>query len=310
MYKLEKKLGKYAIKNLSMVLIVCYAVGYLIQQVNSNVFYGLTLDPYKILHGEVWRIFTWILIPPDTSNIFFVLITLLFYYSIGTTLERTWGTFQYNFYIFSGMLFTILGAFATYLICYYFKDIVVASAQFENIKMNITTRIAGPEFMSSIVSRYISTYYINMSIFLAFAATFPNSEVLLMFILPIKVKWLGFVYAGVLVINIIQGEPAQGFVIASSLLNFVLFFFTTRRVIKSPSQIRRKREFVRSINEARKSGPSGVTKHKCAICGRTEKDGDDLVFRFCSKCEGNYEFCQEHLYTHKHFVADDTFKYQ
>ena len=46
--------------------------------------------------------------------------------------------------------------------------------------------------------------------------------------------------------------------------------------------------------------PSNITKHKCAICGRTERDGDDLEFRFCSKCNGNYEYCNEHLFTHEH----------
>lgn len=302
MNRLERKFGKYAIKNLSMILIICYAIGYVIQLTNSNVFYGLTLDPYKILHGEIWRIFTWILIPPDTSNIFFVLITLLFYYSIGTTLERTWGAFQYNVYLFSGMIFTLLGAFVTYFICNTFKDF--------SIYYNSNVSNTNTEYISYVISAYVSTYYINMSIFLAFAATFPDNEVLLMFILPIKVKWLGIIYAIMLVINIVTGEPVIGFVIAASLLNFVLFFFTTRRIIRSPRQMKRKREFVRSINEARKASPSGITKHKCAICGRTEKDGDDLVFRFCSKCEGNYEFCQEHLYTHKHFVTDDTLKYQ
>ena len=111
MSNFEKKFGKYAIKNLSLTLIMCYAAGYLIEMVLPGLFYFLTLNPYAIIHGQVWRLVTWILIPPDSSNLFFVLLMLYFYYSLGTSLERTWGTYRYNVYIFSGMLFTIIGSF-------------------------------------------------------------------------------------------------------------------------------------------------------------------------------------------------------
>ena len=91
----ERKFGKYAIKNLSFVLVICYAVGYLIQMMAPSVLFYLTLNPYAIVHGQVWRLFTWILIPPSNQNIFFTLIMLYFYCSIGTSLERTWGTYIY-----------------------------------------------------------------------------------------------------------------------------------------------------------------------------------------------------------------------
>ena len=66
----------------------------------------------------------------------------------------------------------------------------------------------------------------------------------------------------------------------------------------APKEMHRRYVYKKNVKAA--AAPNG-TKHKCAICGRTEKDGDNLVFRYCSKCNGNYEFCQEHLYTHKHF---------
>ena len=91
----ERKFGRYAIRNLSFVLVICYAVGYVLQLLdrsNSLLLY-LTLDPYAILHGQVWRLVTWILIPPPSGNILLTLIMLYFYCSIGTTLERTWGTY-------------------------------------------------------------------------------------------------------------------------------------------------------------------------------------------------------------------------
>ena len=111
MNNLERKFGKYAIRNLSLALILCYGFGYLIQMVNSGFLDFLTLDPWRIVHGQIWRIVSWLLIPPQTSNLFFVAIMLFFYYSIGTSLERVWGTWRYNVFIFTGILLTVAAAF-------------------------------------------------------------------------------------------------------------------------------------------------------------------------------------------------------
>ncbi len=282
MSNFEKKFGKYAIKNLSLTLIMCYAAGYLIEMVLPGLFYFLTLNPYAIIHGQVWRLVTWILIPPDSSNLFFVLLMLYFYYSLGTSLERTWGTYRYNVYIFSGMLFTIIGSFLMMGYCYLVRPADMVAY--------------GPSVFFSAVSPLFSTYYVNMSIFLAFAATFPEVQVLLMFIIPIKVKVLGIIYGVMLIANFIQGSAYSRFAMAASLFNFVVFWITSKNHIHmSPKQVKRRQEFRREVKRN-----TGVTKHKCAICGRTELDSPDLEFRFCSKCNGNYEYCQEHLFTHQH----------
>lgn len=89
MGKFEKKFGRYAIPNLSTILLMCYAVGYLIQFINGDFLNYLTLDPYQILHGQVWRVFTWVVVPPSMGGIFTTLIMLYFYWSLGSTLERT-----------------------------------------------------------------------------------------------------------------------------------------------------------------------------------------------------------------------------
>lgn len=284
MSSFERKFGKYAIKNLSFILVLCYAVGYffeLIDRSNTLIYY-LTLNPYAILHGQVWRLFTWILIPPSSGGIFFTLIMLYFYCSIGTTLERTWGTYRYNVYIFGGMLFTIAGSFLLMGYCYLFQAGQIA--------------LYTPEVFFSAVSTVFSTYYINMSIFLGFAATFPDAQVLLMFIIPIKVKWLGIVYGVMLVYEFLIYNVYNKFAILASLLNFIVFFLTSRNMMHlNPKQIHRRQEFKRDIRKS-----TGITKHKCAICGRTEVDSPNMQFRFCSKCDGNYEYCEEHLYTHTH----------
>ena len=286
--RLRRKLEKYAIPNLTLYLIICYGIGYLMQFLVPAGYQYLMLDPFLVLIGQVWRLVTWILIPPDSSNIFFVLITLYLYYSLGGLLERIWGTYKYNVYLFSGLLFTILGAF---VLCGYS---VLMGAQ--------PTMYTGLYLLnngSAVYFGQFSTYYINMSIFLACAASIPDVQVLLMFLFPIKVKWLGIVYGIILLVNCIQGGIATWIVVIFSLLNFLVFFLRSKgKMHLSVGQIRRQQEFHQKMRSAGQT--KGITRHKCAVCGRTELDGDDLEFRFCSKCNGNYEYCQYHLFTHEH----------
>lgn len=300
MSRFEKKFGKYAIKNISLALIMCYGCGYLISWMNPAFLSYLTLNPYEIIfHGQVWRLVTWLIVPPESFS-FFTLIMLYFYYSIGTTLERTWGTYRYNVYLFLGMIFTAVGAFVLMGYGYLFGAEAIAMYGAEN-------------YFAILASRF-STYYVNMSIFLAFASTFPNMQVLLFFLIPIKVKVLGIIYGVLLLYQFITGygdglisyggmimsaqvlTVADRFVIGASLLNFVVFFLTGRSMIHlSPKQVKRRQEFKREVKKTVK-----ITRHKCAVCGRTEESNPELEFRFCSKCEGNYEYCQEHLFTHTH----------
>ena len=285
---LRRKLEKYAIPNLTLYLIICYGIGYLMQYLVPAGYQYLMLDPFLVLKGQVWRLVTWILIPPDSSNIFFVLITLYLYYSLGGLLERIWGTYKYNVYLFSGLLFTILGAF---VLCGYS---VLMGAQ--------PTMYTGLYLLnngSAVYFGQFSTYYINMSIFLACAASIPDVQVLLMFLFPIKVKWLGIVYGIILLVNCFHGGIATWIVVIFSLLNFLVFFLRSKgKMHLSVGQIRRQQEFHQKMRSAGQT--KGITRHKCAVCGRTELDGDDLEFRFCSKCNGNYEYCQYHLFTHEH----------
>ena len=286
----ERKFGKYAIRNLSFVLVMCYAVGYLLQMFDRSglLITYLTLNPYAILHGQIWRLVTWVLIPPSSGGLFFTLLMLYFYCSIGTSLERTWGTYRYNVYLFQGMLFTIVGSFLLMGYCYLFKP--------EIPLLGTALTINTPVEYFTVIAMMFSTYYINMSIFLAYAATFPDAQVLLMFIIPIRVKWLGVIYAVMLLFQFLGTNVYGKFAIGASLLNFVVFFLTSRNMMHlNPKQIHRRQEFKREVRRS-----TGITKHKCAICGRTEVDSPQMQFRFCSKCDGNYEYCEEHLYTHTH----------
>ena len=278
--KLERKFGRFGIPNLTIYMIVCYVIGYALMIVNPGILNWLSLEPAYILRGQVWRLVTWVLYPPSTSGVlWFAIAVLFFYYPIGTSLERTIGTFKYTLYILSGVIFTILGAFILYFL-------LGGNVQEGNV---------------------LSTYYISLSTFLAYAMCYPDMQVLLMFIIPVKMKWMAIFYVVIVVYEMIQYIMAGAWYlvipIVASLLNFIIFYFGTKDFSRyNPKEVHRRNEFRRAMEPQgrMKSGSGSVTKHKCAICGRTELDDPNLEFRFCSRCNGNYEYCQDHLFTHQH----------
>ena len=278
--KWERKYGRFGIPNLTVYIIVCYVIGYALTIINPSLLNWLSLEPAYILRGQIWRLVTWVLYPPSTAGVlWFAIAVLFFYYPIGTSLERTIGTFKYTLYIFSGILFTIIGAFILYFL------------------------LGGNVLVGSV----FSTYYISLSTFLAYAMCYPDMSVLLMFIIPVKMKWMAVFYVVIVAYEMIQYIMAGAWYlvipIVASLLNFIIYYFGTKDFSRyNPKEIHRRNEFRRAMEPQgrMKSGSGSVTKHKCAICGRTELDDPNLEFRFCSRCNGNYEYCQDHLFTHTH----------
>jgi hypothetical protein len=236
------------------------------------------------------------MLEPLDYGIFFFLISIYFYYWIGSTLERYWGAFRFNLFYFSGILFNILASVLFYI-------------------------ISGPLFGFHLTYP-ITLQYINLSMFFAFATVFSDASVLLFFILPIKIKYLAYIYAIVEFYQIaeyyIKGSWQLGvaatLVCIVSLLNFLIFFFNAKKYgINKLKQKARTRSFQRAYEGGQRESvygngsvsslhPKTVTRHKCAVCGRTELDDPELEFRFCSKCDGNYEYCMDHLYTHTHVI--------
>ncbi|MCP1101636.1 hypothetical protein M2454_001529 [Aequitasia blattaphilus] len=282
--KLERKFGRYAIPNLMMYIIILYAAGFLIYFMNPD-FYTmyLSLDAAAILRGQIWRVITFIMMPPS-YNILFFLISLNLYYVIGRQVEMTWGAFRFNVYIFLGIILHVLAALITYA--------------FTGLNL------------------HLGTTYLNLSLFLAFAMLYPDTELLLFFVIPVKIKWLALVDGLFFLYAILQAFlPAYGgayngiyykanaLAAFISLLNFLLFFLTTRGHGKlSPKMTRQRNEYRKKMKQAKDRNviyPNGA-RHKCAVCGRTELDDPNLEFRYCSKCKGSYEYCQEHLFTHNH----------
>lgn len=288
--KLERKFGRYAIHNLMFYIIALYILGLFIQLFGGGFYEAfLSLNVEKILHGQVWRVITFIIAPPSDTSIIFMVFTLYLYYVLGTSLENVWGAFRFNLYFIMGILFNVVAAFLVYFIFGYNYE--------------------------------LTTYYLNLSLFFAFAMTYPDMEFLLFFILPIKVKWLAMIDAVYMGATIIFGysfsyfpyrvqlkliypllefgivpSPQIATAALVSILNFVIFFFMTRNYKRiSPKEIKRKKAYRRQV----KSANAGA-RHKCVICGRTSDEFPELTFRYCSKCNGNYEYCQDHLFTHEH----------
>ena len=325
--KLERKIGKYAIPHLINYLLIGYAIGYVLYLTSSfsgvNILSYLTLEPYYIIHEfQFWRLITWVLMPPTSGQglmgVFFMVIMMFFYYQLGNTLEATWGAFKFNLYMFGGLIFTIGGAFLGYLVYYL---------------------VGGGEAPIGI-GYYVSTNWLNMSIFLAFALCYPDMQILFMFFIPLKMKWMAVIYALItgyqVVISLIMKNWMSCIIIVASLLNFGLFWLTTRNYKSvsagsgagwSPFGNRNKFKFKTNRNgyhangngagfrpfngtdsnntqsatgNPKRSRNNEISRHKCAICGKTDITNPELTFRFCSKCNGNYEYCENHIFTHVH----------
>jgi membrane associated rhomboid family serine protease len=262
-------------------VVMLYGIGLVIGTIAPGLYnIGLSLNFDMIKKGQVWRLITFIIPNVSIYDILFVALAAYLYYMIGNALERAWGAFRFNVYFFSGVIFNILASWITYL-------------------------LTG-------VSISPSLDYVYGTMFFAFAALYPNTQFLLYFLIPIKAKYLAWFDAALYIIMVIQYIMSKNYYaiipVVVSMANFLIFFFTTRNYRRiSPKEFERKARFRRQMNAGRNTGNTStqrghtvITRHKCAVCGRTELDDDRLEFRFCSKCDGNYEYCMDHLFTHEH----------
>lgn len=291
MRNLERRFGKYAIPNLMLYMTILSGVGIVISLVAPGLLDMLTLDFGAVLHGQIWRLVTFVINPPDSGNLLLMLLSLYVYYMMGTNLERRWGTFGFNLFYFLGILFHILASAITYF-------------------------LFGASFTSG-------TYYLNLSLFFAFVTEFSEVQFLLFFIIPIKAKWLGIFDAVYFAITILGGlagllnpqiwvacwswgipaYPPNSVAALVSVLNYILFYYMYRKRFRATHAQRKvQKEFKAQSMKMKQEqmAKMGQPRHRCCVCGRTDLDNPDLEFRYCSKCEGSYEYCQDHLYTHQH----------
>ena len=221
-----------------------------------------------ILHGQIWRLVTFVFVPSD-SSIFFAAISAYFYYWIGTLLEREWGTGKFTVFYLAGVVLNIIFGF---------------------------------------VAGFASMYYVNLSLFFAFAALYPNMQVLLFFIIPIKVKWLAWLDAFLFVWSALQsllaGSIMGALLPVVALLNFFIFFaddfMTAMGFRKARYAHQHSKQTVNFKKATAKAYQEKGYIHKCAVCGKTDTEFPDMEFRYCSKCNGYYCYCQDHINNHIH----------
>ena len=275
---------RFGIPNLMRVIVIgnvaVYVLMLLTQANDANALSFLTFNLNALLHGEVWRLVTFVFVPAYSSP-FALLISLYFYYWIGSTLERQWGTAKFNLYYISGALLTVLG-------------VVLASL------------ITGNPYLTA-----AGTGYVNLSMFFAFAFLVPDTTVLLFFILPVKMKWLAYLDGALFAFDIIKAIGAHnwaGVVLPIvALLNFAVFIWPEVHYLKERAKYQNSRktvQFRQAQQQQAKQAQQQGYRHKCAVCGRTDTDYPDLQFRYCSKCVGYHCFCQDHIFNHVHFTEE------
>ena len=269
---------RFGIPNLMRYIVIGTAAIFLLQMfvTDTTALNFLYFDLNALLRGEVWRVLSFIFVP-NTTRPFMLLIELYFYYWIGSTLERQWGTAKFNLYYFSGVLLTLIG-------------------------VSVASLLSGHSLLLS------GTYYINLSMFLAFACLFPNTQVLLFFILPIKMKWLAIADVALVGYDIItyavQGAWYGVIQPLIALLNFAVFIYPEVHYLAERRRYQHRPQTVNFKKAVKTEQKEKGYIHKCAVCGRTDTDYPNLDFRYCSKCAGYHCFCSDHIFTHVHFTEE------
>ncbi|HQD06301.1 MAG TPA: rhomboid family intramembrane serine protease [Bacillota bacterium] len=214
--KLERRYVRYAVKNLMLYIIGLNALIFVWVQIDPAAYHLLVLHPSLVLRGELWRLVTFIFIPPTFSPLWLI-FTLYFYYLVGSGLEQAWGSFKFNVYYLVGMIATILAAFIT--------------------------------------GHGATGVYLNLSLFFAFATLYPDFQVLLFFILPVKVKYLAWLNAAFLGYTLLFSPwPSKVAALASVLNYFIFFGEDIFRQAKLKNQVwRNRRRFFAEVNKARRN---------------------------------------------------------
>lgn len=184
--KMERKFGRYYISNLMLYIVIGTGIVFAFQYLFPTLplWQLLAFNRNAILHGQIWRVISFILIPEHGDPIS-MLFWLYLYWFIGSNLESYWGGWRFNVYYFTGALLAAIGGFITGL---------------------------------------ATNTYLNLSLFLAMAILCPNHQLLLFFFIPIKMKWLALVYAVIIVHSMWFVGWSGRLAIVLSLLNVALFF--------------------------------------------------------------------------------------
>lgn len=260
---------RFGIPNLMNVIVTGTAIVFLLDMFSGYTASALIqFDSVSIFHGEIWRLLTFVF-EPMSYNLFNLALSLYFYWWIGTSLEQAWGTAHFN--------------------CFYLLGVV----------LNI---------LFGLVAGSASVTFLNLSMFFAFAVLYPDTQILLFFIIPIKVKWLAWIdaaiFGGSVLLNLLHLNFFGALLPIVAIFNFFIFFWSDfKKALGYRKRHYQHRHSQQTINFKKATGKAYQEKgyiHKCAVCGKTDTDFPDMVFRYCSKCNGYYCYCEEHINNHEH----------
>lgn len=256
------------IRNLMLYVAVGTAIVYLMDMIDPSraISSLLYFDRNLILSGQVWRLITYPLVN-YSSNILFTAIMLFCYYSIGQTIESIWGTLRFNLFYLGGV-----------------------------VMMDVFCMLFGG---------FADATYLNMSLFLAYATLFPDAQFMLFFFIPVK-AWIFALVDLVMVVwgLIVYPWPHNLFPVVA-LMNYFLFFGKDVVNVLPRSwqwQLQKKAANATSHKTVpfRQAQVKQDYTHKCTVCGRTDRTNPELEFRYCSRCNGYYCYCQDHINNHAH----------
>lgn len=234
----------------------------------------LAMDAYSVLHGQIWRIVTFVLIPTGDRPLS-VLISLFFYYWLGESMERLWGSAKFTVYYVGGMLLNVLASILAL-------------------------------FLDGFALPLYGAGYVNSALFFAYALTYPEAVVRLFYIIPVKMKWLAIIeaviYAAAVVWGIVVGAWGYALMPVVAMLNLFIFFYPDFSRRADRFQARHRTEAVQFRKAVKEQKRQKGYNHKCEVCGRTDTDYPDLQFRYCSKCSGYHCFCEDHIFNHTHHM--------
>jgi len=274
---------RLGIPNLMKYIILANAAVFVLDLFTNSFFSKLLFFHYdSILHGQVWRLVTFVLVPSISgtgassfglfSSVFFFAMTSFFYYWIGTTLERQMGTTRFTVFYALGVVLNMIFGLVTH---------------------------AG-----------VNMYYINMSMFFSFATLYPDTRVLLYGIIPLKVKWLAWLDAAFFAYDAFfylrAGYPLLALMPVVAILNYFLFFggslLGAAQYKKQAFQHRHSKQTVNFKKAQKEIRQQKGYLHKCTVCGITDTDRPEMEFRYCSRCNGYYCYCMDHINNHSHVL--------
>lgn len=257
---------RFGIPRLMNIIVIGTVLVYLLDMFSRNSFSALIAYSLPaILHGQIWRLVTFVFVPSSSSNLILMAISLYFYWMIGTTLEREWGSAKFTVFYLMGVILNALLGFVT---------------------------------------GYATMDYIHLSMFFAFATLYPETRFLLFFIIPVKVKWLAWIDAALFAWTIIQylfsGYPLLALIPVIAILNYILFFASDFARLFGRVRHQTSRQTINFKKAQKKARETKGYIHKCAVCGITDADDPNMEFRYCSKCSGYYCYCMNHINNHIH----------